>query len=162
MIWDAVFEGKFRPILLLGLLLTQAGCITSPEREIHENHAPMQAGGKSACAISKVVDGDTVKLRCPQGSVNARLVGFDTPETYRAGCNAEKRLGGQATRFLENHLAQATRIEIELIKARDKYGRVLLKLFVDGRDVRDTMISEGLAVRYSGGRRISWCERLLA
>ena len=38
----------------------------------------------------------------------------------------------------------------------DVYGRKLRNAAVDGRDVGDTLIGEGLAREYAGGRR-SWC-----
>ena len=38
----------------------------------------------------------------------------------------------------------------------DVYGRKLREVAVDGSDVGDTLISEGLARAYGGGRR-SWC-----
>ena len=38
----------------------------------------------------------------------------------------------------------------------DVYGRKLREVAVDGRDVGDTLISEGLARACGGGRR-SWC-----
>ena len=42
----------------------------------------------------------------------------------------------------------------------DRYGRRLVRLSLDGRDVGAVLISEGLAVPYRGGRRIDWCARL--
>ena len=38
----------------------------------------------------------------------------------------------------------------------DVYGRKLRNLAVDGRDVGDVLVSEGLARPYGGGRR-GWC-----
>ena len=38
----------------------------------------------------------------------------------------------------------------------NRYGRKLREVAVDGSDVGDTLISEGLARAYGGGRR-SWC-----
>jgi len=31
---------------------------------------------------------------------------------------------------------------------------------VGGVDVADTLVSEGLAMRYRGGQRINWCDKL--
>ena len=42
----------------------------------------------------------------------------------------------------------------------DKYGRILAKMTVDGMDVADILVREGLAVRYTGGKRINWCAKL--
>ena len=40
----------------------------------------------------------------------------------------------------------------------DKYRRTLAHVEVDGRDVGEILIGEGLARPYSGERRKSWCE----
>jgi micrococcal nuclease len=82
-----------------------------------------------------VVDGDTIKS--PAG-VRYRLVGFDCPETFRAKCDEELALGLAASRL-------------------DKYGRTLATLTVNGRDVGEVLISEGLARAYKGRKRESWC-----
>ncbi len=112
------------------------------------------------CVITRVVDGDTVHALCRgSGAERLRLMGYDTPETYRARCSAERRLGDRATRRLRAELARAGDIRMRFY-GRDRYQRLLVRLTLDGRDIADTMIAAGLAVRYSGGRRIDWCERL--
>ena len=100
-----------------------------------------------------VVDGDTVRL----AGQAIRLIGFDTPETYRAGCASERRLGDAATDRLRDLLARATSAQLAYLPRRDQYGRELARLMVDGRDVADIMVGEGLARRYTGGHRQSWC-----
>ncbi len=39
---------------------------------------------------------------------------------------------------------------------RDVYGRLLRNVSVNGRDVGEALISDGVARAYAGGRR-SWC-----
>jgi endonuclease YncB( thermonuclease family) len=39
----------------------------------------------------------------------------------------------------------------------DRYGRTLASVTVNGRDVGEILIGEGLARPYQGGRRGSWC-----
>ena len=100
-----------------------------------------------------VVDGDTVTFR----GQSIRLVGFDTPETYRAQCASERRLGDAATDRLRELLAGASSAQLAYLPHPDRYGRDLARLMLDGRDVADTMVSEGLARRYTGGQRRPWC-----
>ena len=100
-----------------------------------------------------VVDGDTVRL----AGETIRLVGFDTPETYRAQCNAERARGDAATERLRELLARASSARLAYLPRRDQYGRDLAQLMLDGQDVADVMVGEGLARRYSGGQRQSWC-----
>jgi endonuclease YncB( thermonuclease family) len=113
------------------------------------------------CAIIRVVDGDTIKMQCPTSFGAVRLLGYDTPETFQPKCTEEKELGEQATRVLRNVLSSARQIEPH-VKGIDKYNRHLVKLVVDGQPLAKIMIDKGLAVPYSGGKRIDWCARLKA
>jgi endonuclease YncB( thermonuclease family) len=100
-----------------------------------------------------VVDGDTVNL----GGQSIRLVGFDTPETYRAQCASERSLGDAATDRLRDLLARASSAKLVYLPHRDQYGRDLARLMLDGRDVAQIMVDEGFARPYAGGQRSSWC-----
>lgn len=111
-----------------------------------------------ACTVSYVYDGDTVALECGIEEVTARVRGLDAPETKSPGCAEELAHGTLATERLR---AILTGGEVSFRReGMDKYHRVLIRLMVDGADVAEQMIREGLAVAYSGGSRINWCERL--
>ncbi|WP_184566897.1 thermonuclease family protein [Sulfitobacter undariae] len=102
----------------------------------------------------RVVDGDTIAL----GAHNIRLMGFDTPETYRAKCTFERNRGDAATKRLRNLVNGANTLDVRLTGRRDKFGRGLGGLYVDGRDVGALLIEEGLARPYHGGTRQGWCD----
>lgn len=109
------------------------------------------------CAVTLVVDGDTVKLFCPgEGFVTARLLGFDTPEVFSPLCLSELARGVAATAWLNAALFSAGHIAEEGVRS-DRYGRRLASLRLDGRDVADRIVAAGLARRYDGGRREGWC-----
>lgn len=99
-----------------------------------------------------VIDGDTVEW---QGK-RIRLLDFDAPEIHHAQCEQERRLGHAASFRLQFLLAGSV-AEIELSGRLDRYGRELGRIRVGGRDVGDILIGEGLARRYTGGRRKGWC-----
>lgn len=118
----------------------------------------------------RVIDGDTIDAVVPHGPGEPagvrpmkryRLVGFDTPETVQARCDAELALGQRATaRLRELVAAGPVRLAVDTGHT-DRWGRGLATLTVGGRDVGSTLIGEGLAVPYSGkGRRIDWCQKL--
>ena len=111
------------------------------------------------CAVVKVVDGDTVDVQCSRSGGRVRLLGYDTPETYRARCPEEKSLGLAAKNFLDRRLAAAESIVPEA-RGPDKYNRLLARFIVDGQPLEQIMVAQGLAVYYDGGRRIDWCARL--
>lgn len=135
-------------LVLLGLWLFDPNTLTEAtermERPAVDRVSPSQL---------TIVDGDTVRL----SGQSIRLVGFDTPETYRARCNNERTLGNAATKRLRDLLARASTIELVYLRRKDRYGRNLARLMLDGRDVADIMVEEGFARRYSGGQRWSWC-----
>ncbi len=146
------------PMLALALLL--AGC--SPVAQARGPLALKGRVGASGIEVVRIVDGDTIWLRAPQTggkARSARLMDYDTPETFRPGCAQEKALGMLATARLGQILARAQRIDAGF-HGRDRYQRDLVRLWIDGRPLSDLMISEGLAVSYHGGKRINWCALL--
>lgn len=102
-----------------------------------------------------VVDGDSVKVDGREW----RLKGYDTAETAKAWCEGERRLGIIATKRLEALIANARALELTGGETTDRYNRPLGTLLVDGVDTGQTMIAEGLARPYNGGRRKGWCSR---
>jgi len=109
------------------------------------------------CRIVSVVDGDTVRLYCPdKGLTRARLMGFDTPEVFEPQCAAELARGTAATRALRKHLATADIVAIWR-HGTDRYGREPVRLTLDGRALARTMIVSGHARPYAGGARQGWC-----
>lgn len=143
-------------IVLSGFLVA---CYPVVQARLPDPPANPASDAAPACRVDRVIDGDTVDMTCPGGpGFRARLTGFDTPETYEPGCAAEARLGRQATLRLRELVGGARTVGARL-GGVDRYGRRLVSLELDGRDVGGVLISEGLAVPYSGGRRINWCAR---
>ncbi|MCO8146838.1 thermonuclease family protein [Rhodovulum tesquicola] len=107
----------------------------------------------------QVVDGDTIRV--PGDSRRVRLVGFNTPEVFSPRCERERQLGTRATRRLTDMLDGAARIEFQRVACACRpgtegtdacnFGRICGSLYVDGRDVGEVLISEGLAARYICG-----------
>ncbi len=76
--------------------------------------------------VTEVVDGDTFKTRFE----TMRLEGIDAPEINSEG-------GQKAKRKLEELILNKT-IEYEE-QARDDYGRLIVQVWVDGKNVNDEM-----------------------
>jgi endonuclease YncB( thermonuclease family) len=62
----------------------------------------------------RVIDGDTIRI--DQRAPNVRLVGFNAPETRNAGCEAERELGGRATRSYATSFAPVILISNMLVQ----------------------------------------------
>lgn len=98
------------------------------------------------------VDGDTVKL----GTQSLRLLNIDAPEVSRPQCDAEAMRGRAATDRLRALLVQG-QVAILPNGRLDRYGRPLVRVTVDGRDVGDLLITEGLAKPWPVKGDPAWC-----
>ncbi len=106
-------------------------------------------GGGRNC----VVDGDTIYLN----GVKIRIAGIDAPETHDLyQCPEELALGRKATVRLQQLLSGGTVSLSPIDRDEDVYGRKLRNVAVDGRDVGDVLVSEGLARPYRGFK-MGWC-----
>lgn len=131
-----------------------------PDEGIFSTTASASLPSINTASSIYVIDGDTVRVN--QESV--RLVGFNTPETRGAECEAERALGYRAKERLRQLIDQASTIRLDYettragVPSRDQYRRLLAALVLDGRDVGEVLIAEGLARAYSGSTaRGSWC-----
>lgn len=101
----------------------------------------------------RVIDGDTIKVDSEGPSVS--LVGFAAPKVERAQCDAERDLGGKATRRLRE-LVRAGPLDFsyvaracpQSIKPTSSCGdnRRCGTLTAGGKDVGTVLIAEGMAV----------------
>ena len=106
--------------------------------------------------VLKVVDGDTLDLSIDLGfniwiTQRCRLLGIDTPET-RTLDSAEKVLGLKAKAVLEGLVQTAKTVTVRTAK-EDKYGRVLVTLFLDLININESLVASGYAWRYDGGTK---------
>ncbi|NHB78024.1 thermonuclease family protein [Rhodobacter calidifons] len=115
------------------------------------------ASAQGDCRILRVVDGDTLSLICPEdGMVSARLLGFDTPEKFAPKCLAEFIAAEKAAWALRTLIQKADRLSLKR-QGTDPYGRMLVRLELDGVDVARAMIRAGHGRQYGGGLRGTWC-----
>ena len=112
----------------------------------HTIAMPICGSGKR---INCIVDGDTIWVK----GEKIRLEGFNAPE-MNGSCNRERRMAIQARDELRRVLnGRAFTIGRN---GKDRYGRTLATIRVDGRDVGEGLISKGLAHEWRGFKE-SWC-----
>lgn len=113
------------------------------------------AGLVAGCSTRiRVTDGDTIRL----GDERIRIENLDAPEVgERARCEYEARMGDAATVALEA-LLQSGEVTItrNTKRPKDRYGRTLAVVLVDGKDVAPRMIYLGVARPWTG-RSSNWC-----
>jgi endonuclease YncB( thermonuclease family) len=131
-----------------GLFHKPAPLLASAPAGIRTSFDYCHTGGGYNC----VVDGDTLWLQ----GVKIRVADIDAPETHDFGCPSEKALGDQATERLHDLLESGPITLAPIDRDTDRYGRKLRIVMINGRSVGDTLVNEGLARWYAGGRR-PWC-----
>ena len=94
--------------------------------------------------VVHVVDGDTVVVDDGHGSETVRLLGVDTPETVHP-TKPVQCYGPEASAFTKSRLL-GRRVTLERdVEARDRYGRLLAYVLVDGRRFNDELLRAGYA-----------------
>lgn len=123
--------------------------------------APCLAGTVTVDELVRVYDGDTITVDIAEwppvvgDDISIRVRGLDTPE-IRGKCDSEKAMARAARDRLREMLEGAESIEL-VDYERGKYFRLVATVMADGKDVAETLIGEGLARPYDGGKRESWC-----
>jgi len=114
--------------------------------------------------ITRVIDGDTVAVEAPwlpdplKKELSIRVFGVDTPEKgHRAQCPKEEVMGQKATEFTKKAVTYAKKRQV-IIMEWDKYGgRLLGDVILDGKSLRQALITNGHAREYYGEAKQSWC-----
>jgi micrococcal nuclease len=110
--------------------------------------------------VSKVSDGDTIRVTVGSKNFAVRFLSIDTPETHYEG-QTQGFWAEAASKRLTALLAIGTEVELQLDREKcDGYDRVLAYVFKGREMVNETMITEGLAVTYCIYPNIAHCDRL--
>jgi endonuclease YncB( thermonuclease family) len=141
----------------LALLFALLGAVVVAERlapllqDAGEDAGTLPPDAVGPCRVRKVVDGDTVRLRCGEEELHVRLLRIDTPELGEP----RHREAAEALRtFLDGADAWVV-YEEPGRPARGNYGRLLAYLFVDARNVNVEMVRAGWShfdTRWGEGR----------
>ena len=121
--------------------------------------APAVAGGCEPANRTAAIDGERLVVRGHRLSLHQ----IDAPGIGSAGCEAERALGERAKARIDALLDQAASVEFR------KTGMACLQIMtcdafvtIDGDDLGDMLISEGLAVRAAveggGEEPRDWCK----
>jgi endonuclease YncB( thermonuclease family) len=125
------------PIIIAVLVIA----VFAVSRLLEEPKAPLPAkGSELVCDVSKVSDGDTVRVSCENGTLSIRVYGIDAPEMGQKPWGDESRQGLQA--LLPS---SSVRLAVQDI---DRYNRVVAQLYVSDQDVGLEMVRQGYAAVY--------------
>ncbi|CAF1820744.1 thermonuclease family protein [Bacillus subtilis] len=95
--------------------------------------------------LDRAVDGDTIKVTYNGNVDTVRYLLVDTPETKKP--NSCVQPYGEDASKRNKELVNSGKLQLEFDKGdrRDKYGRLLAYVYVDGKSVQETLLKEGLA-----------------
>jgi len=131
------------PLALLGIAGSVQAADALPARDF---------SASEACAVVRIVDGDTAVLLLDGKSTTVRLIGVDTAETVDPRKPVDA-YGKEASRFLTNLLeGESVYIEYEPTGSHfDMYGRTLAYLYraPDGLFVNLEIVREGYGHAYT-------------
>lgn len=105
---------------------------------------------RETAKVSRVIDGDTIKVLINSKEETVRLIGIDSPEVLDER-KPVQCFGKQASDKAKEILTGKT-IILELDptqKNRDEYGRLLRYIFLDDLNFNKSMISEGYVREYT-------------
>lgn len=111
--------------------------------------------------VLRVVDGDTLEVVAriwldQDLTVRVRLRGVDTQE-MRSRCPRERALAVRARDLIA--ATAGPRVSLTEIHYDKFGGRVVARVAnAGGRDLSEILLAEGVAQRYDGGHKRSWCE----
>ncbi len=111
--------------------------------------------------VTSIYDGDTFRAninswpRLIGERVPIRVSGVDTPE-LRGKCEQEVKLARIAKQRTVQLIREGKSVELHRMQ-RDKYFRIVAEVLIDGKSLGNTLVSEGLAKVYFGGKKKSWC-----
>jgi micrococcal nuclease len=98
--------------------------------------------------VTRVHDGDTIKVKGDSGELTIRLVGIDAPEKSKKKREPGQRFSQQSTKYLAG-LVLNHYVDIKPY-GYDRYGRILGLLVLGGKEINLEMVKMGFAEVYRG------------
>lgn len=101
--------------------------------------------------VVSVYDGDTITVDVDLGfkiwakKIKVRLWGINTPE-IRGGTAATKAHGKQVTQYVRDRILN--KAVVMKSNGKGKYGRWLGVIYVDGVNLNEELVRQGMAVEY--------------
>jgi micrococcal nuclease len=106
--------------------------------------AAAQAPAPLEALVVRVVDGDTIHVRVRNRVEKVRYIGVNTPELHHPTRRQEP--GGREAHAANRKLVEGKRVRLELdVQSRDRYGRLLAYVWIDGTMVNAELVRLGFA-----------------
>ena len=116
-----------------------------------------QSEEKGVYLVARIIDGDTIEL---SNGEKVRYIGIDTSELHHPQKEVEyyAREAYEANR----RLVEGKRVRLELdVEERDRYGRILAYVYIDGLMVNEWLVANGYARVATFPPNVKYAERFL-
>jgi micrococcal nuclease len=122
----------------------EAATKAKSEEEAKVKAEQAAANKRISAKVIEVVDGDTIKVDIQGKTETVRFLLVDTPETKHPDKGVQP-FGPEASSFTKD-LLTGKDVELEKdVSERDKYGRLLFYVYVNGKSVEEMLLEKGLA-----------------
>ena len=96
--------------------------------------------------VTRVIDGDTIEVEIDGATEKVRLIGIDTPESVHPDQDRNVPYGAISAAFTRKQLdGRSVGLEFD-VQERDKYGRLLAYVYLNGKMFNETLLEQGHAV----------------
>lgn len=152
---------KLLPVLLIFLLLNTSIAAMASEKQVSKSYVPNSYGDVVVDKVTQIYDGDSFKINIVAWpdiigkEVIIRIKGIDAPEIH-GKCEKENLMAKLARQHTVNLIENAFRVELKNMQ-RDQYFRILADVYVDRKNLGNSLVENKLAVRYAGGKKYDWC-----
>lgn len=114
------------------------------KRPLTDSTPPIKNKNTFTTPVISVVDGDTIKIKINGQIESVRFLLVDTPETHHPRLG--KQPFGEEAKAFTKELLEGQNVTLEKdVGERDKYGRLLFYLYVNGKSVQEELLKKGLA-----------------
>jgi micrococcal nuclease len=92
------------------------------------------------------MDGDTARFKMKNKQMTVRFVNIDTPESVKRGVKVQP-YAKAASDFTKKTLKNSKKVQLQYDRGakRDKYGRELMYVYVDGKLLQEKLVLNGYA-----------------
>ena len=95
--------------------------------------------------VIRVVDGDTIVVGVDGREERVRYVGVDAPELGDMDAGQPSECGGEEARAANESLVAGMTVELERdVSDRDRFGRLLRHVWLDGSLVAERLVRDGV------------------
>lgn len=111
--------------------------------------------GEQSYIVARALDGDTIELT---NGEKVRYIGVDTPELHHP--QKEVEYYAQEAHRANQKLVEGKKVSLEFdVQKRDRYGRILAYVYVDGFMVNEWLVANGYARVATFPPNVKYAER---